>query len=140
MLIIIFISIYFRNGIKSLPITLNAEKTKEQTINNPNEALDENTYNVSEEYIDQIDAQIEDIPLEEIESILSETDYIPQSIDTYDEAIISKSNDGQNAQIIESEEEYDSDLIDEILKEIEMEKKDKWLNSFISLLFLKKKL
>lgn len=120
LLIIIFISIYSRNGFKSIPSTLNAEKTEKTNKTNYN------AYDVSEEYTNQNTIQIEDIPLEEIESILSETEeQIPQGIDTYDETIIPESNSEHLTQSSESEEEYDSDLIDEILKEIEMEKKNK---------------
>lgn len=121
LLIIIFISIYFRNGAKSLPVTLNAQKTEEPANYNSNENY--NTYDISNEYINQNDVQIDDIPLEEIESILRETEEpITQSSATYDETIIQESNE-PTVQSSENEEEIESDLINQILKEIEEGKK-----------------
>lgn len=104
LLVIIFISIYFRRGTKSLPITLNAEKTNKPEDNNyqPNNTINENAY----------DVQVDTMSFKEIDSLLSESD-------TYlaEENIATKSNT-QNI-----EEEYDDELINEILKEIEEGKK-----------------
>ena len=121
LLIIIFISIYFRNGAKSLPVTLNAQKTEEPANYNSNENY--NAYDISNEYINQNDVQIDDIPLAEIESILRETEEpITQSSATFDETIIQESNE-PTVQSSENEEEIESDLINQILKEIEEGKK-----------------
>lgn len=91
MLVIIFISIYFRGNVKSLPVTLNAQKTEEP----PTQMTYESAYDVGEDYFDaKLDSYM---PEENTESV----------------------NEGQPHE----EEEYDSDLIDQILKEIEMGKK-----------------
>ncbi|WP_407412029.1 hypothetical protein [Methanobrevibacter sp.] len=89
MMVIIFISIYFRRNTKTLPVTLNTQKTEEP----PSQMTYENAYDVSEDYFD---SQIE--PMAPDESI----------------------SDPETPE----EREYDSDLIDQILKEMEMDKKE----------------
>ena len=105
LLVIIFISIYFRMGAKSLPITLNAEKSKKSEDNNyqPNTAINENAY----------DVQVDAMSFKEIDSLLSESD-------TYD---LAKENIAPDSNTLSIEEEYDNELINEILKEIEEGKK-----------------
>ena len=103
LLVIIFISLYFRNGTQSLPITRNTKKSKEPEERYSNQVAYEKTYDVSEDYFD---AQINELSLEEIDTMLSDEE--TQSIEQTE---------------THSEDEYDSELVDEILKEIEMEKK-----------------
>ncbi len=105
MRVIIFISIYFRIGTKSLPITLNAEKSNKSEDNNyqPNTAINENAY----------DVQVDAMSFKEIDSMLSESE-------TYDLAEENITPDSNTQNI---EEEYDDELINEILKEIEEGKK-----------------
>ena len=105
MLVIVFISIYLRGRMKALPITLNTKKSEEppqKSYQSPQ------TYDVSDNYFDN---QINETTLEEIDSILEESEPL-QSEDS-------------KPQTEPSEEEYDSDLIDQILKEIEDEKQNK---------------
>ena len=105
MLVIVFISIYLRGSMKALTITLNTKKAEEppqRSYQSPQ------TYDVSDNYFDN---QINEISLEEIDSILEESEPL-QSEDS-------------KPQTEPSEEEYDSDLIDQILKEIEDEKQNK---------------
>lgn len=90
LLVIIFISTYFRMSAKSLPITLNANTSKPQ----------ENNYE-PQQYVPN--ESINDYTLDEIDL---ERDY----------TLNHEENENQ---------EFDSDLIDQILKEMEMEKKDK---------------
>lgn len=92
-------------GAKSLPITLNAEKSKKSEDNNyqPNTAINKNAYDV------QVDAR----SFKEIDSLLSESD-------TYD---LAEENIAPDSNTLSIEEEYDDELINEILKEIEEGKK-----------------
>lgn len=103
MLVIVFISFYMRGSMKALPITLNTKKSEE-----PPKYESQPAYDVSDNYFDN---QINEISLEEIDSILEESEPL-QSEDS-------------KPQTEPREEEYDSDLIDQILKEIEDEKQDK---------------
>ena len=103
MLVIVFISIYLRGSMKALPITLNTKKSEE-----PPKYESQPAYDVSDNYFDN---QINEISVEEIDSILEESEPL-QSEDS-------------KPQTEPSEEEYDSDLIDQILKEIEDEKQNK---------------
>lgn len=91
-------------GAKSLPITLNAEKSKKSEDNNyqPNTAINENAY----------DVQVDAMSFKEIDSLLSESD----TYDLAEENITTESN-------TQIEEDYDDELINEILKEIEEGKK-----------------
>ena len=90
-------------GTKSLPITLNAEKTRNHEDNSyqPNNAINENAY----------DVQVDAMSFREIDSILSES----ETYDLAEENIPPESNN--------FEEEYDDELINQILKEIEEGKK-----------------
>ena len=102
MLVIIFISIYFRRGAKSLPVTLNTQKSKTDDNNyQPNNIVNENAY----------DVQVDSMSFKEIDSLLAESD----TYDLAEEDIVSQSSN--------IEEEYDDELINEILKEIEEGKK-----------------
>ncbi len=103
LLVIIFISIYFRRGAKSLPITLNTQKTDKSGNNNyqSNSIVNENAY----------DVQVDAMSLKEIDSMLAESD-------TYD--LTGKNITPESDNI---EKDYDDELINEILKEIEEGKK-----------------
>lgn len=97
LLVIIFISIYSRKDLKSLPVTLNAQKTQESENDRPSQMAYDSTYDVGEDYFD---TQVESyIPEDETTEIINEGE-------SYDER------------------GYDSELIDQILKEIEMGKKE----------------
>ena len=112
LLVIIFISIYFRGSLKSLPITMNADKAKEPSNRTyQSQPAYEHAYDVSEDHFERVAPQADSISYDEIESLLDET---PQD-----------SSQSIPQTETHSEEEYDSDLIDEILKEIEMEKQNK---------------
>ena len=102
MLVIIFISIYFKTGLKSLPNTVNTQKTEEPSNDYSTQETYKNQYDVRNDYRD---AQINSIPSEEVAlQNIEENELIeePENIE---------------------EEEYDSELIEQILKEIEMDKK-----------------
>ena len=87
---------------KALPITLNTNKSEE-----PPQHQSQPAYDVSDNYFDN---QINEISLEEIDSILEESEPLQKDYEAPSQ---------------QAEEEYDSDLIDQILKEIEMERDNK---------------
>ena len=90
---------------------MNADKAKEPSNRTyQSQPAYEHTYDVSEDHFERVAPQADSISYDEIESLLEETPESPQSIEQTE---------------THSEEEYDSDLIDEILKEIEMEKQNK---------------
>lgn len=129
LILIIFISVYFKVGFKlsnlsnfaqnitkpkgiktyETPQQITNEKTNPYKTNSPNKQ--EKTYEkenkIKEEYIPQnhyynnIEEELEELHLEDIDNILNES----ESKET------------------EQNREYDSDLVDQILKEIEMDKK-----------------
>lgn len=98
LLVIIFISIYSRRDLKSLPVTLNAQKAEEPKDDHSSQMAYESTYDVSEDYLD---AQIDSVMLETGDDTFESVD----EVETHED------------------EEYDSELIDQILKEIEMGEK-----------------
>ena len=109
LLIIIFMSIWFKSDKKALPIILDVKKAKKQDssehIYNPNEVTYENEPDLNDDVFENIEYLIDDLTLEEINAELDEPIYTEPS--------------QENS---ESPELESSELIDEILKEIEMEK------------------
>lgn len=101
LLIIIFISVMFASDRKALPITLNAQKAKESTKQevevSPYEYQD---FDINQNQYEEVAMQLDDSSLNDINAFLEKQ---PQ----------------------EPEPEYDNELLDEILKEIEMEKENK---------------
>lgn len=136
LLIIIFMSIWFKSDRKALPVTLNI-KTKKTRENNKDtkENVLENEYDVSDSDIDSI---INDKTLEETNSQSEETTpkEQPQETIEIEESLYAEKPqkpDETNISLEESAneeppqetiniDEIDSDLLNEILKEIEMEK------------------
>ena len=142
LLIIIFISIYFRGDLKSLPVTLNAQKRKESNIQKTSH---ENIYEPDrkQDSFANIDKEIQeptqdliydendiDNILEKIELDQSEEEnHKTKKNNEYDSDLINEakpdSTQEANHDKPQEESEFDSDLIEQILKEMEMEKQNK---------------
>lgn len=101
LLVIIFISVMFASDRKALPITLNAQKARESTKREPEVSPYEyQDFDINQNQYEEVAMQLDDSALNDINAFL---DKQPQ----------------------EPEPEYNNELLDEILKEIEMEKQDK---------------
>ncbi len=143
LIIIIFISIYFKVDLKSLPVTLNAQKRKENNIQNTS---DENIYkyDTNSDSFANIDKELQEPAQDfnydekDIDNIL-EKNYLemnenptpekPQEDKELNPHLTNEfkpdSTQEPNSNKPQEEPEYDSDLIEQILKEMEMEKQNK---------------
>ena len=118
LLTIIFIGIWFKTDKTALPVNLNANKTTKkqespENITNPYGS----PYEPDDDYMNSIESELEDLTLDEINSMLDRP--------IQEEEIPMDNTIQKELQSTDSEEETSSELVDQILKEIEMEKQDK---------------
>lgn len=118
LLTIIFIGIWFKTDKTALPVSLNTNKTTKkqespENITNPYGS----PYEPDDDYMNSIESELEDLTLDDINSMLDRP--------IQEEEIPMDNTIQKELQSTDSEEETSSELVDQILKEIEMEKQDK---------------
>ena len=119
LILIILTSVLFKVDLKTNNVN-NTTPTiaKEERIETP--AINETTENqFKEDYYTSLETEIDNLTLDDINEMLNETE-VTDKTDITDETNVPEKKQVQKTQKPES---TSSDLIDEILKEIEMEKK-----------------